>query len=95
MDSLSRRFKEEKGVDTWGFIALLDVEAQAMSVDRLDSFYKRFQFVLSHEMTNSFAYSKLLNRTWTLFLFNGPATAYANLAPDADTPSSGGPFPLC
>jgi hypothetical protein len=84
MDSLSRRFKEERGLNTWGFIALIDAEAQTISAERLDSFSRRFQFILGHAMRRNGAYAKLLNRTWKLFRFKTPTTVYVSLEPGAD-----------
>lgn len=86
MDDLARRFKE-KEINTWGFVALIDAEAQAISLDRWDSFCKRFQGLHSLAMKSNGAYSKLLNRTWNLFLFNGPAGISITLDSDADNHS--------
>ncbi|RKU41162.1 hypothetical protein DL546_003512 [Coniochaeta pulveracea] len=75
MDSLALRFKGERSLNTWGFIAFVDAEVQTLGAEQMDRFCKRYGFVLSDAMRDNGAYSKLLNRTWRLFLYKAPITA--------------------
>ncbi|KUJ19025.1 uncharacterized protein LY89DRAFT_510913 [Mollisia scopiformis] len=84
MNSLSQRFSEEKMLKTWGYIALLDSEAQTMSADRRDLFMSKTQAIFTQTMLNNGARSKLLNKTWKISFINAPSTVSASLEPNAD-----------
>lgn len=84
MSSLSRRFKEQTDLNTWGYVVLFDAEAQALGAERLDLFQRAIEGFFFQTMMNNGARRNLLNQTWALLMFNAPSTAIISTEPNAD-----------
>jgi hypothetical protein len=84
MLSLSLKFKEQTNLNTWGYIALFDAEAQKMDAERRDLFQRTTQALFSQTMMNNGARRNSLNQTWKIFMFNAPSTAFVSTEPDTD-----------
>jgi hypothetical protein len=91
MNDLARQFQEEQeGMQSWGFLALYDAEAQEM-MDAEDRyrFERTFEDVLRDAMMHNGAEAKALSRRFRLFFFDAPRRpSTANTTATATGPSS-------
>ena len=84
MLSLCRRLNEQDSMNTWGYIALFDAEAQDIDAERRDLFERRNQGIFSNTMTYNGAHRNLLDQTWKLLLFDAPSNVFVSTEKDAD-----------
>jgi hypothetical protein len=72
MHDLARQFQEEH-INSWGFIALYDLEAQeTMSAEVRDRFERTVEDVLQAAMTNNGARASAIAPRWRLHFFAAP-----------------------
>ncbi|KAI9809363.1 MAG: hypothetical protein M1826_003941 [Phylliscum demangeonii] len=80
MRRLEAELEQRKG-EYWGFVCLLDGEAQQIDPVRLDDFFRRVQAVLSQTMLHTGAHN-LIDKKWRLDFFNAAITANVSVAED-------------